>query len=262
VLIIILPNLIWNINNDWLTLQHTSANANFSNANISFFRGGEFLLIQVLMVGAVLFFGTLHNIKKVRPDAKNIFLLCFSIPIILIVFLESIIVRANANWAAVGLISLFLFCIRPLLTGFRFYLIANFVINFVFAILFFLFVAGSYNIKAFDRINGMGLFGQEIKSYLDEIGNVVVSDRLLYSSLAYEFKDEEVGFFMPYAPGNKISNHFQISSPLKNDVLDSFIFIGSLSDIEYLGAANNVKLIKNTSVKFTKTPIKIYEVSF
>jgi len=262
VLIVIFPNLIWNINNDWLTLQHTSENASLGNANINFFRGLNFLVIQVLMVGIILFFGALYNFKKIKLDEENVFLLCFSLPIILIVFFESVLVRANANWAAVGLISLFLFFIRSLFRGLNLFLITNFVVNFVFAIIFYFLVAGSYNHKAFNRINGVGDFSQEIKSYLGQTSNIVISDRLLYSSLAYELKAEKVNFYMPYNSSRKITNHFQITSPLKRGALNNFVLIGDLSDIEYLGPTKNIRLIKETGVKFTKMPIKIYEVSF
>ena len=262
VFIIILPNLIWNINNEWITLKHTSSNANFGNLNLNFFRGLVFLLIQVFMVGVVLFFGLIHNFKRIKLDAQNIFLLSFSLPIILIVFCESVLVRANANWAAVGLVALFVFFIRSLNVGLKYYLVFNYLFGFAFAILFYFFVAGSYNYKAFDRINGMGNFSQEIKKYVGEINNVVVSDRLLYSSLSYELKEGGINFYMPLAPKEEITNHFQISSPLNKNMLESFILIGSPSEIEYLNSSNNIKLIKEMDVRFTNMPIKIYEVSF
>ena len=46
-LIIIIPNIIWNINNDWMTIQHTSDNANFKNIDIDLLRGLEFLLLHL-----------------------------------------------------------------------------------------------------------------------------------------------------------------------------------------------------------------------
>ena len=103
--IIIVPNIVWNFNNDWITLQHTSDNANFANVEIDLIRGLEFLLIQILMLGPFMFLGGLFGFNKWNYIQK-IFLI-FSIPIILIVLIEAILVRANANWAAPALISLF-----------------------------------------------------------------------------------------------------------------------------------------------------------
>ena len=104
-----LPNIIWNLNNSWLTLQHTSDNANFSNAKIDFYRGLEFLVIQILMIGPFLVFGFMLNLKNIQIDKFSKILLVFSLPILLIVFLEAVFVRANANWAAPALISIFIF---------------------------------------------------------------------------------------------------------------------------------------------------------
>ena len=51
------------------------------------------------------------DIKKTSLYIDNnlLFLLTFSIPIIVIVFIEAILVRANANWAAPALVCLLIF---------------------------------------------------------------------------------------------------------------------------------------------------------
>ena len=108
----------------------------------------------------------------------------------------------------------------------------------------------------------MSNFSNEVKGFFVQTENVVISDRLLYSGLSYELKAEKINFYMPYVSGREITNHFQITSPLKKGALKNFILIGDLSDIEYLGPTKSIKLIKEMGVKFTKMPIKIYEVSF
>ena len=105
--IIIIPNIIWNINNEWVTLSHTADNANFANVDINFLRGLEFFVIQICMLGPLLVFGGLINFNKINNIQKT--LLIFSLPIILIVFIEAVMVRANANWAAPALVSLFVY---------------------------------------------------------------------------------------------------------------------------------------------------------
>ena len=108
VLLIIFPNVIWNFNNSWVTFSHTSDNANFDNIKIDFTRGFVFLFIQILMIGPFLFLGSILNFKEFNNNKYHKILLTFSLPV-LIVFIEAVIVRANANWAAPALISLFLF---------------------------------------------------------------------------------------------------------------------------------------------------------
>ena len=65
VIIVVLPNIIWNASNGWLTFFHTSDNANLNNIDISFSRGFIFLILQILMIGPILFVGSAINIKKI-----------------------------------------------------------------------------------------------------------------------------------------------------------------------------------------------------
>ena len=162
VFIIIIPNIIWNFNNDWITLQHTSDNANFANIEIDFIRGLEFLLIQVLMLGPFIVLGGFFGFNKWNYIQK-IFLI-FSIPVILIVLVEAVIVRANANWAAPALISLFVFLyIR---TNISFFKIANFIFNFTVCFVLFVMIGTSYPSKIFDRISGINDYALKIYTTL------------------------------------------------------------------------------------------------
>ena len=262
VFIVLLPNIIWNANNGWLTLTHTSDNANLENIDLSFLRGFLFFGIQILMVGPVLFIGMIFNIKKISYDFQNIFLLCFSAPIILIVFLESILVRANANWAAVALICLLVFLTRSLIHNKNIYHIINFIINFGFGFLFFLLIAISSTFGVFDRISGIREFSEELKAEMGGISNIVISDRLLYSNLSYEYKDEKYMLLMPLSQNKKISKHFQINYPLNKEMLDSFLFVGDPSEISYLKNNHKIKLLNEYRPKFTSSTLKIYEVTF
>jgi len=260
--VVVLPNIIWNANNGWLTLFHTSDNVNLNNIDPSFSRGFVFLILQILMIGPILFIGAALNIKKIIYDTKNIFLLSYSIPIVIIVLIESVLVRANANWAAVSLICLLIFFIRSLSYLKSFFLYLNFFVNFVFGVLFFLLIATNSNYKIFDRINGIQEFSDELSKGLEEKSNIVISDRLLYSSLAYQYKNEKFKLLMPLSHNQKITKHFQIKSSLNKKMDESFLFIGDLSEISYLENVPNVMLLKEFNPRFTSLPIKIYEVTF
>ena len=214
------------------------------------------------MIGPVLFAGTVLNIKKIIYDTKNIFLLSFSIPVIIMIFIESILVRANANWAAVSLICLLIFFIRSLSYLKNFFICLNFVINFSFGALFFLLITISSDYKVFDRINGVHEFSNELKKNLAEKTIIVVSDRLLYSSLAYQYKNEKFKLLMPLSHNQKITKHFQIKSSLDKEMNDSFLFLGDLSEISYLKNIPKIRLLKESHPKFSSSPIKIYEVIF
>ena len=259
---VILPNIVWNFNNGWVTLFHTADNANLKNIKPSAIRGLEFLLIQICMIGPFLFLGLLSNLNKFSFDTKNVFLLCFSFPILFIVFVESFLVRANANWAAVALVAILLLFIRVIKEEKSIYLLLNYVVNLIFGVLLFVLISTNSDFKIFNRISGVNEFSKEVLEVLGHKKNLVVSNRLLYSNLAYELKDENLNFFMPMAPDQKVSNHFHILSPLKKEALSGFVFIGAPSDISYLEKPINLILLKKQNYKFSSLPISIYEVTF
>ncbi len=259
-IVILLPNFIWNVNNNWVTLQHTSDNANFENIQLSITRGLEFLIVQTFMLGPFIVLGRLFGFKK-KEGFQNFFLI-FSIPIILIVFIEAIIVRANANWAAPALISLFVYLYIGLN---NFYLrVFNYFFNFVFCGIFFIMIGISYPSNMFDRISGLKEYAEEVYEKASDVSkkNMVISDRLLFSSMSYELKGKDINFYMPYKEGTKITNHFKITHPLDVGMDNNFTFIGSLSDINYL--EKDYKLINKDSPDqiFTKRKLDVYEVIF
>ncbi len=258
--IIILPNIIWNFNNDWITLQHTSDNANFANIEIDFIRGLEFLLIQVLMLGPFIVLGGLFGSNK-WDYVQKIFII-FSIPIILIVLVEAIIVRANANWAAPALISLFALLYVRIDNSFL--KIANFMFNFTVCFILFIMIGLSYPSKIFDRISGINDYALKIYSNFsnDVVKNIVVSDRLLFSSLNFELRDMNINFYMPHKESEEITNHFKIVSPLSKNINENFTLIGSPSDISYLENEHNLLKINSPDQKFTKRKLNVYEVIF
>lgn len=107
-LALIAPNICWNAQNDFQTLSHTAANANWSSdfghpAQMLKFIGEQFAIagpiLLVLIVLAALFGRRGKNETVI--DAMRV-LLAFSIPAMAIITVQSFISRAHGNWAAVA----------------------------------------------------------------------------------------------------------------------------------------------------------------
>ena len=261
-IIVIFPNVLWNANNGWLTVGHTSDNANLKNFDPNFLRGVYFLALQIFMVGPLLFVGALINIRKINIDQNNIFLLCFSLPIIFIVLVESIIVRANANWAAVALICVLVLLIRVLKKLNVTIVVLNFAFNFIFGFLLFSLIASSSNLRIFDRIIGIKEFSNDLILQMGDNSNIVVVDRLLFSSLSYEYRNKNYNLLMPLKPGESITKHFQINSALEKNMSKNFILVGESAEIFYLENKPNIKYLTTLTPRFISSPLKIHEVSF
>jgi 4-amino-4-deoxy-L-arabinose transferase-like glycosyltransferase len=257
--VVLLPNILWNFNNGWITFSHTSDNANLQNLNLNFYEPIKFFGSQILMVGPLLFIFVIFFLKNLRLDYENKFLLIFSLPIIFIVLVESFLVRANANWAAPALISIFIFLFR--LVNKNYLLKINFTFNYLIAFLLFFSILITSENKVFDRITGVRIFSNNLSDIIKE-KDIVVSDRIIFSNIAYQLRNKENLILMPHKTGTSITNHFQMSSALNTDRKNDFFLLGDLSNISYLSNEKKSKLIKEFDVPFSSEPLKLYEIYF
>ena len=261
--IILVPNIYWNVKNGWITLAHTSDNAALNRLNFNFLGGVEFLLSQALMVGPIIILFFLFVLKKIKYEFQTIFLLSFSMPIFLIVFLEAILVRANANWAAVALIPFFILVFYHVRFFFRNAILFSNLINIGFCVIFFSLVSLTSSLEIFNRINGINFFAEELnKNHLGDKAFLIIEDRLIYSNLKYLYRNSDIIFFSPHKPGSSIKNHFQLTKPLLANFKNDFILIGKPEDVSYLQNEHKFKKIYFSKKIFKKQPIGIYEVSF
>jgi len=263
-LIILMPNILWNIKNNWLTFTHTVDNASLDKININAFGFIEFILSQIIMIGPFLFFGVFYFLyKKIKILENEKFLICFSLPALFIVSIESFLVRANANWAAVSLVTLMILFISIIYKFNKKIIHLNNYFNILIGFILYAMIGTSYSLGAFDRISGMKEFVELIEiNKKSSIKNIVVSDRLLFANLNFELYKKNIEFFSTIKPGEKISHHFQLSNPLPSNFSENFLFIGNTDEIDYLQENKYVKIITEKSFPFAKEKIIIYEVSF
>ena len=260
-LLVMLPNVYWNFNNGWVTLSHTADNTNLQNLNLNFYEPLKFLVSQIFMLGVVLFFSFLYVIRSFHLDFENKFLLVFSLPTIFIVLIESFLVRANANWAAPALVSLFILMYRLVAQRDNRLIIINFATNYLVGAFLFISILVSSSLTIFDRIKGLDAFVNDIVKIVGD-KDIVVSDRILFSSISYEIRNRPNNIFMPYKEGGPITNHFQMSSPLNKLHKNNFYLIGGGADISYLINENEINFLKEFDVSFSSSNLKFYEVVF
>ena len=171
--------------------------------------------------------------------------------------------RANANWAAVSLVSFMLFFFYCLIKNYKNILFLNNSLNLIFGVCFFILIANSSNLEPFKRIIGINEFSKSLSSISNQkISNLVVEDRMLFSSLSYEYRDLDFKIMTPFSGVGRIKNHFQISSPLPSKFNNSFIYLGDLNKIKYLKNSYKYTKLKTLNVGFTDQPINIYEINF
>ena len=119
----------------------------------------------------------------------------------------------------------------------------------------------SSDLKIFDRIRGVDAFVNEVIKIVGD-KDVIVSDRLLFSSISYEMRNKPNNIYMPFKEGGVVTNHFQMSSPLIQTRESDFYLIGNKSDISYLANEKEINLLKEFDVSFSSSKLKFYEVVF
>lgn len=140
-LLILAPNVIWNMTNGLATVRHTAANANwnadnlFNAWNALGFIGAQAGIIGPLAAG-MLIWGTVMSFRKWGLSTEDRLLVSFSAPIVLIVTFQAFISRAHANWAAPAFIALsILMCAWALRSTSRWPLASNAFVNGAIAVL-------------------------------------------------------------------------------------------------------------------------------
>lgn len=105
--VLMLPNIIWNASNSFVTLQHVGDNISGDGAVFSLTKGFEFLASQFGVFGPVVFAVLLLVLVcAARPEITRAdrLLLCFALPALVLVGATAFVTRAFANWAAVSCI--------------------------------------------------------------------------------------------------------------------------------------------------------------
>ncbi len=107
-IVVISPNIYWSIQNDFITFKHiANDNIEVNNKLYSPLNSLKFFTEQIGVFGILNFYIIcLGFYKKLYKEKKQQFLLCFCLPIFILVFSQAIINNANSNWAALAFVSL------------------------------------------------------------------------------------------------------------------------------------------------------------
>jgi 4-amino-4-deoxy-L-arabinose transferase-like glycosyltransferase len=107
-LIVIAPNLYWNYVQGFVTFDATANSAGWDRQAEHLTHFVRFLLSQFLVYGPVLFFMVLWiAVAAIRgradsriTDSRVVMLLAFSLPILILITVQSLIARTHASWTA------------------------------------------------------------------------------------------------------------------------------------------------------------------
>lgn len=154
------PNLIWNAQNGWPTLGHTAqisgleGGLNGGQHGLNWKSFGDFIAGQLGILGPVLFIAWLVQLAAVRGwirDERYRLLACFALPFLGAITAQSLIGRANANWAAMAYVGGTIFVVARLIETQRMkLLIAALALNLIVTVV-------AYHFDALAQVAGIEL---------------------------------------------------------------------------------------------------------
>ncbi len=98
-LAILAPNLVWNLNNGFVTIGHLGDNANLDETVLSVRRSLEFIISQMGVVGPLIAGLAVVAIWRMKANPIARFWIALGIPALVVVTAQSFRADANANWA-------------------------------------------------------------------------------------------------------------------------------------------------------------------
>ena len=231
-LLLILPNMAWNLSNKFATFAHTADNAKWGGALLNLGKGLEFAGAQFGVFGPVLFAALLSIAYRAwregLPDRDRL-LLAFTLPVLLLITAQAFVSRAHANWAAVAYVPGSLLVTSTLLrTDGKRWLQASFALHL--AILAFLSIgtaaAGRFVLPfasdPFQRLLGWkGLVG-EASAVLEQAragGNpykaVFADDRSITAELLYYMRNDPTPV-RAWREAGRPRDHYELTRPFKD----------------------------------------------
>lgn len=121
--LIFVPNILWNAQHGWPTLQHTAQISGLeTQQGLNWKSFGDFLAGQLAILGPILFFAWIAQLLLGRSwlrDERYRLLACFALPFLGAISLQALLGRANANWAAMAYASATIFVVARLLESGR-----------------------------------------------------------------------------------------------------------------------------------------------
>ncbi len=107
-LVLVAPNLWWNIENQFITASHTAENIGWGGRWFFPDRAANFVVSQFGVFGPILF--AIYCIALFRfwregLDGRQKLLVWFSLPMLVLITMQGLVSRALANWAAVSYVA-------------------------------------------------------------------------------------------------------------------------------------------------------------
>ncbi len=259
---VIAPNIIWNVQNQFATFSHTADNAKWSGSLFNPANAIEFFAAQAGVFGVILFGGLIWAAWRARgktltPQQKLLF--AFSVPVILLITAQAFVSRAHANWAAVAYVAATILVVAELLgNDFKRLLRGSLALHVAALVL-----VGSFNAAAgrftlpggadpYERVLGWKAIAEEAdrQALAGQFGAVAVDKRSLTAELIYYMRS---GVPVVALRDDAPRDHFELSRPVTEKTPNPILFVSFKQKTARLANAfETVELIEAKDIRAGK----------
>lgn len=223
--LMLVPNLAWQAAHGLATLRHTAGNA-VGNGAPGLDDGLSFIAAQFALAGPIVFAAACIAVwlaaRGRLSSPQDRVLLAFSAPILLLLIAMAFVTRANANWAATGLVAVFVLGPALLLRqGRRGWLIGGLATGLLIQIALPIADARAWSLTVggnpvFERTLGWRQFGVAALDRARAVGaDVIVAERRRdTAALLYYGREPSIRIAAWPAPDQGPQDHFQMDRPL------------------------------------------------
>lgn len=233
------PNLGWNIAHDFPTWRHTADITMHRQTGNAWQALGAFVAAQVLSCGPL--FGSiamlgLGRLRRVWNDPPSRLLLCFALPLWMVVSLQALRGGANANWAAPAFAPAAIVLAAWLVAAQRQRLLAlGVALNLALAALVYhapvwLAAVGAESTARYNpyvRAMGWRELAEQLRPFaLAHPGAVLLADnRTLLAHMAYELRELQPTP-VSWNPQDEVADHFKLTTDLRRHLGGDALMIG------------------------------------
>jgi len=257
---LLLPNLMWNLQNGMATFAHTKDNANWSGFELHFDRAAEFIGGQFGVFGPVMVLALLAMVvtgRRTDKPGQDRFLLFHSLPILALMIAQALFSRAHANWAATAYPAVAIVVVAWLLTPARQWLLAVSVAIRAAAVIVIL-VAGTAAAdlrlpgigRPFERVLGWQAAADKLRTIItqQQPSAMIFIRRRDIAEMLYYLRDMDVPLYAFKAEGRAPTDHFQLTRAWPTDRPGVALLVTPYADTSALPFAGDLELIHEINV--------------
>ncbi len=265
--IMMVPNLLWNLQNDFITASHTGDNIGWSGLNLNWLGTLEFLGSQFGVFGPVLFgmfIATVFQMFRDSISPQHRLLISFSLPILLLITFQALMSKAYANWAATTYVAATILVVEVLVNRvpWGWMRTTNIIHGVTFAVLALaVCFAGPgqlllpNGVQPFARTQGADLIAEAVEAELGkhEYNAVLTADRKISALMQYQLRDREEAL-LAWRWSETPRDHFELVVPFQASPRDPVLLVSHNEKVgRILEAFNSVEALGKRDIPAGET---------